>query len=200
MRRMTSWLTAGATTLIITLCMTVLPSWIGDGGRGKPEMPVMRPGTFDSLSNVNLVDVLAAVKLRERLKSAEWNGKVLTLELAIAPGKSRPQSLFSDIGKLTNLAFSELGNVDRLLVHVTEREADNKTLLAAVDVRRSDDWLSQELQSMAYADPVHDEEWRRRLRLSFTRAWETRFGKVAGFSAKGLSSPSPDADGQDVAN
>ncbi|MDQ6418238.1 hypothetical protein RB620_02190 [Paenibacillus sp. LHD-117] len=200
MRLMTSWLAAGMVTLAITIGMTLLPGWLDDAGRGKPDMTVMRPGLASALTNSNLVDVLSGVTLREKLEHAEWNGNVLSLELSVTPAKGRPQALFSDVEKLTELAFRQLDNVDRLLVRITERADDRRTLLAAVDVRRSDEWLQRELKSLTYADPVHDELWRHRLRLSFTRAWETRFGPVSGFSAKVLPAPAAEAGSEDVAN
>lgn len=199
MRSKFSWLAAGTATLAITAAMTWLPGLVDKDGHGGQDMVVMRPSHTGGLSNVNLVDVLSRVELREKLGHAEWNGNVLSLELIVSPGKSRPQALFADVEKLIELSFRELNNVTRLLVRITERGEERRTLLAAVDVRRSDKWLSEELQSLSSADPVHDEAWRQKLRLSFTRAWVTRFGSVAGFSARAL--PSPDAEGgPDVAN
>jgi hypothetical protein len=200
MQRLNGWLTAALATLLITLAMTVVMGWFEEGARAKGEVAVMRPEQNNRLTNVNLVDILADVPLREKLGHAEWNGNVLTLELIVSPGKSRPQSLFSDIGKLTGLAFREVTNIERLLVRISESGEERKTLLAAIDLRRSDAWLEDELQSMAYADPVHDEVWRQRLRLSFTRAWETRFGPVSGFSADALPTPAEAGEPEDVAN
>jgi hypothetical protein len=39
-------------------------------------------------------------------------------------------------------------------------------LLAAVDVRRTDAWVSTELSNLSGAKPFQDEIWRQRLRLS----------------------------------
>ncbi|GBG12037.1 hypothetical protein PAT3040_06898 [Paenibacillus agaridevorans] len=200
MQRLNGWLTAALATLLITLAMTVVMGWFDGGARAKGEVAVMRQEQNNRLTNVNLVDILAEVPLREKLGHVEWNGNVLTLELIVSPGKNRPQSLFSDVGKLTGLAFREVTNIERLLVRISERGEERKTLLAAIDLRRSDAWLEDELQSMAYADPVHDEVWRQRLRLSFTRAWETRFGSVSGFSADALPTPAEAGEPEDVAN
>ncbi len=200
MFRKYSWLAAGMATLAITAAMTWLPGLADNGARGKQDMVVMHPSQASRLTNVNLVDVLSRLELREKLSHAEWNGTVLSLELALSPGKSRPQALFADVEKLIGLSFRELDNVSRLLIRFAEREGERRTLLAALDVRRSDGWLSDELPSLSSADPVHDEAWRQRLRLSFTRAWESRFGSVAGFSTKALPAPATEADGPDVAN
>lgn len=199
MTRKFTWLAAGTATLAITAAMTWLPGLANTGAHSRNDMVVMRPSQTDGLSNVNLVDVLSRTQLREKLGHAEWNGNVLSLELVVSPGKSRPQALFADVEKLIELSFRELGNVNRLLVRMTEREGEGRTLLAAIDVRRSDEWLSEELQSLSSADPVHDEAWRQKLRLSFTRAWVARFGSVAGFSARALPSPAA-SDHTDVAN
>ncbi|MDF2835536.1 MAG: hypothetical protein K0Q63_1176 [Paenibacillus sp.] len=200
MHRNYSWLAAGLATLAITAAMTWLPGLADDGARGKRDMVVMRPSQTSRLTNVNIVDVLSRLDLREKLGHAEWNGTVLSLELVVSPGKSRPLALFSDVEKLIGLSFRELDNVDRLLIRIAERDSEGRTLLAALDVRRSDAWLSDDLPSLASADPVHDEDWRQRLRLSFTRAWESRFGSVAGFSTKALPAPAIVADDADVAN
>ncbi|MHA6483885.1 hypothetical protein ACX1C1_18500 [Paenibacillus sp. strain BS8-2] len=200
MRNKYPWLVAGMATLAITVAMTWLPGLSYNKSRDGQEVEVMRPADVSRLTNVNIVDVLSRLELREKLGHAEWNGTVLSLELTLSPGKSRPQAIFSDIEQLMELSFRELDNVSRLLVRLSEKNNGKRTLLAAIDVRRSDEWLSEELIKLANADPVHDEVWRQRLRMSFTRAWESRFGPVAGFSAKALPTRTSEAGDTDVAN
>lgn len=177
-------LTACVTALAATLLFTWLPhaGWQNSANRG--DVAVFRTTPVVRLSNNNLVDVLIATQLHERLNKAEWNNGVLSIDMRVSTIEGRPAIWFSDVEKLIRVSFIQLENVKRILIRIIEEQTEGDALLAAVDVRKTDDWLIAELEHLAQADPVHDELWRKRLRVSFTSAWEKRFGPVSGFTVK----------------
>jgi hypothetical protein len=177
-----SVLIACLATFAITVGAGWLPAAIKGNGQSPKDVAVFRGAPPVHLSNANIVDVLAGLKLRERLGHAEWRNAVLSLELLVPSDGGRPEVWFGDVEKLIGISFIQLDNVSRLLVRIVEFGSGKKRLLAAVDVRENDVWL-QEQRVLDITNPVHDEVWRQRLRLSFTTAWIERFGIPAGYSA-----------------
>jgi len=157
----------------------------------RNEVAVFRPAPVVKLTNNNLVDVLIGVQLNERLDKAEWNSGVLSVDMKVNAKEGRPSVWFNDAEKLIRVSFLQLENVKRVLIRIIEEREDGSALLAAVDVRKTDSWLIHEMDTLAHADPVHDELWRSRLRVSFTSEWEEIFGPVAGFSVKPAASTQP---------
>ncbi|MCR2803019.1 hypothetical protein [Paenibacillus soyae] len=187
----TVWI-AFAATFAITIGAGWIPAAIMDDENLKQDVAVFRGEPIVHLSNANIVDALANVNLRERLGHAEWKHSVLSLELLVPSEGGRPEAWFDDIGKLVGVSFHQLDNVNRLLVRIVENAEGEKRLLAAVDVRSSDAWLHGEEGGAVISDPVHDEVWRQRLRLSFTSAWVERFGVPEGYSAHSKRQFEPD--------
>jgi hypothetical protein len=148
------------------------------------DIAVFRATPAVKLTNSNLVDVLVAISLNERLNKAEWSNGILSVDLRVSTREGRPAVWFDDVEKLVRVSFLQLENVKRVLIRIVEEKQNGEALLAAVDVRKTDEWLIHELNGLADADPVHDELWRNRLRVSFTSAWEERFGPVSGFTVK----------------
>lgn len=179
----TVWI-ACAATFAITVGAGWLPAAIHDNGESSRDVAVFRGEPVVRLTNDNIVDALAGVNLRERLGHAEWRNSVLSLELLVPGDGGRPEAWFGDVEKLIGVSFHQLNNVSRLLVRIVQIDGDEKRLLAAIDVRSSDAWLHEEPQEPGITNPVHDEAWRQRLRLSFTTAWIERFGLPAGYSAQ----------------
>jgi len=177
-------LTACVTALAATLLFTWLPhaGWQHSANRG--DVAVFRTTPVVRLSNNNLVDVLIATQLHERLNKAEWNNGILSIDMRVSTSEGRPAIWFSDVEKLIRVSFIQLENVKRILIRIIEVQSEGDVMLAAVDVRKTDDWLISELDQLAQADPVHDDLWRKRLRVSFTSAWEKSFGPVSGFTVK----------------
>jgi hypothetical protein len=172
-------------TIGATMLLTLLPYLSETAKNGAGEVAVFHVEPINRLSNSNMVDVLLAARLHEQLDHVDWNGGVLSVSIKVRPGAGRPASWFDDIGKLVRLSFQQLDNVKRLLVRIVEEPAgDGARLLAAADVRNTDSWLQHDLASLGSADPVHDMQWRERLRISFTAAWEERFGHISGYTAR----------------
>ncbi|RCW51116.1 hypothetical protein [Paenibacillus prosopidis] len=180
-------LTACLTVLAVTLLLTWLPHLTSQNLPNRSEVAVFRSTPAVRLTNSNLVDVLVGIQLNERLDKAEWSNAVLSVDMRVKTGAGRPSAWFADVEKLLRLSFLQLENVKRVLIRIVEDRPDGTALLAAVDVRKTDSWLIFEMDALAHADPVHDEVWRKRLRVSFTSAWEERFGPVSGFTVKPTS-------------
>ncbi|WP_424766074.1 hypothetical protein [Paenibacillus sp. sgz302251] len=185
------WMTAWAAVLAVLLLL----SWLPDKSRQHPsngsEVAVFQTTPAVRVTNNNLVDVLIAAKLNERLNKAEWGSGVLSVEIMVNAANGRPSAWFQDVQKLVRTSFLQLQNVKRVLIRIVDEEPEGSSLLAAVDVRKSDSWLLQDMDALVHADPVHDVLWRERLRVSFTSAWEERFGPVSGFSANQADNESP---------
>lgn len=176
-------LTAGLAALLLTVLFSPLPHriWISDNG-GK-DIAVFHTAPAVRLTNANLVDVIVGAQLNERVKKAVWSNAILSVDIKVDPEKGRPASWFADVEKLLRVSFLQLENVKRVLIKINEDDGERR-LLAAVDVRKTDSWLASELQLLRYADPVHDELWRNRLRVSFTSAWVEKLGRVDGYSTE----------------
>jgi hypothetical protein len=177
-------LTACVIALAVTLILTWLPHLASKRSADGHEIAVFRTTPAVRLTNSNLVDVLIAAQLNERMNKAEWSNGILSVDMRVSASKGRPTVWFADVEKLVRVSFLQLENVKRVLIRMVEERQDGEALLAAVDVRKTDEWLIHEMDGLAQADPVHDELWRKRLRVSFTSAWEDRFGPVSGFTVK----------------
>ncbi|WP_147384494.1 hypothetical protein [Paenibacillus sp. 1011MAR3C5] len=177
---------ACAVTLAITIGAAWLPQAMIKSRDGGGEVAVFRGTPIEHLTNTNIVDALVGVDLHERLGHVEWGNSVLTLELVVPSDSGRPEHWFDDVERLIGVSYKQLNNVKRLLIRIVESDGKKKRLLAAVDVREGDAWLFGELGELRDSDPVHDEVWRQRLRLSFTSAWMDRFGKPEGYSARSI--------------
>ncbi len=175
--------TACAVALAATTLLAWLPNALIQQAAERRDVAVFRNEPITHLTNENLIDMLIDLELSEKIGRVEWRNGTLTLEMAVPPDSGRPEAWFRDIYKLIEASFVRLDNVQRLLIRIAQIEGSERRLLAAVDVRKPDGWLEKEIESLRYADPVHDETWRRRLRISFTAAWEQRFGRAAEYRA-----------------
>lgn len=183
---------ACAVTLVITIGAAWLPNALMKARDSRSEIAVFRGAPVDHLTNMNIVDALVGVELHERLGHVEWSNSVLSLELVVPSNGGRPERWFDDVERLIGLSYQQLDNVKRLLIRIVESNGKKNRLLAAVDVREGDAWLFGDMSELRHSDPVHDEIWRQRLRLSFTSAWMDRFGKPEGYSARSVQPGSLD--------
>ncbi|MFD0586898.1 hypothetical protein ACFQZE_02695 [Paenibacillus sp. GCM10027627] len=171
-------------TLAIMLVFLGVMKAIGEREPTGKEITVFRNEPISHLTSGNIVDVLSVVSLHERLGRAEWRGSVLAVDLLVMADKGRPEAWFQDIETLIGVSFRQLDNVKRLLIHIVENGESEQKLMAAVDIRSTDEWLAESGKEPRIANPVHDNLWRERLRLSFTTAWINRFGPPEGYSAQ----------------
>lgn len=182
------------TALVIALLTTVAISWLPHSGKSpgknKGEIAVFYPAAAKRLNNGNLVDVMIGLQLTGHLTKVEWNHAILSVDLKVSSDYEQPQRWFTDIEKLIRLSFVQMENVNRVLIRyvINGDEAQSNKLLFASDIRRTDSWLVDQLEELSEADPIHDEQWRNRLRISFTNEWEKRFGPADVYSAVPLKS------------
>ncbi|WP_028610525.1 hypothetical protein [Paenibacillus harenae] len=184
-----SLLAACITAVAATLIWGMLPMAGWQTPSQRKDVAVFKSAPAVRLTNTNLVDVLISAQLNERLDKVEWSSGVFSVDMKVNRNEGRPSVWFADIEKLIRVSFHQLENVKRVLIRLVEERPDEAVLLLAVDVRKTDSWLHHDMAELALADPVHDELWRKRLRVSFTSAWEERFGPVTGFTVKPAVNP-----------
>ncbi|WP_150131588.1 hypothetical protein [Paenibacillus sp. BIHB 4019] len=168
------------------------------------EVAVFRPAAT-RLTNSNLVDMLIGLQLATPILRVEWENSLLTVEFKVNAAKGLPVEWTRDVEQLLRLSFVKMENVNRVLIRYAvpadkaalpsnagkAREgqaglADSSVksqLLLAADIRRTDSWLAS-LGELGSADPLHDEIWRERLRLSNTSEWTKWYGPVPTYSTR----------------
>ncbi|MBO7744088.1 hypothetical protein I8J29_07785 [Paenibacillus sp. MWE-103] len=166
-------LAACAATLAVTLLITALPAADRRMKEGAGDVSVFRPVPVKRLSSDTIVDTMLGLNLSLKVKKVAWNGSVLTVDLADEEYGNAVDGGMDDLRRLFEFAFNRTDNVSRVLVRFVaplQPESDEARsdvrVVAAVDVRRTDAWLSTELSNLSAARPFQDEIWRQRLRLS----------------------------------
>ncbi|QAY66167.1 hypothetical protein [Paenibacillus protaetiae] len=173
---------AAAAVAAVIAVLSWLPGTVNHQPAFQEEIPVFRVETIKRLTNTNMVDALIALQLNSRLSSVKWSNSVLSLELLVDSDPNEQTLWFQDMDKLVRFAFSQTDNVNRILLRYMDRTSESgRTLLFGSDVRRSDSWLQTERDKLP-ANPLQDELWRQRLRISLSPAWITE-RRAAGPSA-----------------
>lgn len=181
-----AYLTALGAALAVTAVIGLMPhSGIGPG-KGRGEVAVFHPSEMKRLTSSNLVDAIIGLQLTGRVGKVQWNQAVLTVEMR-AEDEKQAERWYKDMEKLIRLSFTQMENVNRLLIRYVDSKADNRLLFAA-DVRRTDSWLSDNFSELSDADPLHDELWRKRLRIAYTTLLEKRLGPIDTYSTAPLPS------------
>lgn len=169
------------------------------------EVAVFRPSAATRLTNSNLVDMMIGLQLATPIMRVEWENSLLTVEFKVKAGRELPAEWTRDVEQLLRLSFARMENVNRVLIRyaVPAHEAAlpsnaglaggertdladstvKSRLLLAADIRRTDNWLAS-LGELGSADPLHDEIWRERLRMSFTSEWTKWYGPVPTYSTR----------------
>jgi hypothetical protein len=179
-------LLASSVTALVTVLLTALPpaaSRMTDGGR---DQAVFKPVPLKRLSSENLVDSMVGLQLSLKLKRVEWKQAVLSVDLSVEGSETRMKPWMEDLELLLHLAFVRTDNVSRVLVRFVEPEGGVRPtglnqqeyrMVAAADVRRSDNWLASGLAGTGDAQPAVDEVWRKRLRMTFAGNAAGRFAE-----------------------
>ncbi|MUT65485.1 hypothetical protein [Paenibacillus sp. NEAU-GSW1] len=177
------------TGLLAALAVTLLLAWLPHANHFQPggEVAVFHPSPATRLSNSNLVDSMVGLQLASPLAKVVWNHAILSVDIKVSDNPGQARQWPDDMRKLFQLSFVQMDNVNRVLIRFVDDSQDQAKLLFAVDVRRGDSWLAGGIEELGKADPLHNEMWRQRLRISFTSAWEERFGRADGYSAVPMS-------------
>lgn len=192
MRILKPYMIAFAATLLITLAISWLPHSGGAPGKNRGDVAVFHPAAAKRLSNSNLVDMMVGLQLTGRLTKVDWDHAILSVEFKVK-GEKEPstEQWFDDMEKMVRLSFVQMENVNRLLIRFVAadvQQSGKPSLLFAADVRKTDSWLYDQIGYLNNADPLHDEVWKKRLRISFTSAWEEKYGRVNSYTAVPLTS------------
>ncbi|MCM3627451.1 hypothetical protein M3194_08740 [Paenibacillus glycanilyticus] len=181
-----AYLTALGAALAVTAVIGLLPhSGIGPG-KGRGEVAVFRPSEMKRLTSSNLVDAVIGLQLTGSVGKVGWNQAVLTVEMR-ADAEMQAERWYRDMEKLIRLSFTQMENVNRLLIRYVDSK-ENSRMLFAADIRRTDSWLMDNLNELSDADPLHDEQWRKRLRIAYTSFLEERLGPIDTYSTAPLPS------------
>ncbi|GLX68983.1 hypothetical protein [Paenibacillus glycanilyticus] len=178
-----AYLTALGAALAVTAVIGLLPHSGVHSGR---EVAVFHPTGLKRLTSSNLVDAIIGLQLNGNVGKVDWNQAVLTVEMR-ADEEKQADRWYKDMEKLIRLSFTQMDNVNRLLIRYVDAK-DNGRMLFAADVRRTDSWLSEHLSELSDADPLHDELWRKRLRIAYTSFLEERLGPIDTYSTAPLPS------------
>ncbi|WP_308639136.1 hypothetical protein [Paenibacillus silvisoli] len=167
---------ACAVTLAIAVLLSILPFSDMRMKQAKGDVSVFHPVPVKRLSSDVIVDSMLSLQLHLDVKRVVWKGSVLSVDLSTEKYGNAVEEWMTDLQRLLEFAFVHTDNVSRVLVrYVTpiktkdDAERPESRLLAAVDIRRSDPWLSTELSNLSAAEPFIDEKWRLRLRLSVSQ-------------------------------
>ncbi|TJY44351.1 hypothetical protein E5161_02920 [Cohnella pontilimi] len=155
--------------MIAILVLGRLPLWehAAQELRAKTAMSVPR----HMLSDDNLADAMAGLRLQERLTRVEWDHSILTVDLTLRSDKGNGQGALRDLTSLIRFTFLEAGNVRQLLFRVYRENGDQRLLLFYGNGRR-DEWTRDELSSLQPPNFVDDEAFGGKLRLAVTPAGE----------------------------
>ncbi|MBP3964465.1 hypothetical protein [Paenibacillus lignilyticus] len=167
---------ACAVTAAVTVLLSILPLTDSRMKQAKGDISVFHPVPIKRLSAGVIVDSMLGLHLELDVKRVDWKGSVLSVDLSAEHYGNAVEEWMSDLQRLLEFAFVHTDNVSRVLVRfvtpmqpLNDEEIPVNRLLAAVDVRRSDTWLSTELSNLSAAEPFTDEIWRQRLRLSISQ-------------------------------
>ncbi|MFD0711151.1 hypothetical protein [Paenibacillus sp. GCM10027626] len=164
-------LAASAVTILVTGLLGVLPLLGKKANKAALDVAVFQAERIKRISSNNLVDSLAGLQLGLPIRRADWHRAVLSVDLAVEGGVLQAAAWMSDLERLLRLAFVQTDNVTRVLVRFvntidTETQERASALVAAADIRRTDEWLPAELSLLSKADPFAEPIWRERLRLT----------------------------------
>ncbi|MBW5446643.1 hypothetical protein GE107_11280 [Cohnella sp. CFH 77786] len=100
-----------------------------------------------TISDDNLADAVASLRLNHRITKVGWDHSILTIDLTLRNGVRGDDSLWSDMAGLLRFAFGETGNVHRTLIRVYLETNGRKTLLFYGAPSR-DEWTGKRLERL----------------------------------------------------
>lgn len=93
------------------------------------------------LSDNNLVDAIAALRLHHRLSRVGWDHSILTLDITLRDNGEAVPGLWKDIASVLRFSFEETGNVHQTLIRVYRLSADHRRVLLLYGDPRREDWI-----------------------------------------------------------
>jgi len=185
MNRGKSVLMAAGITLAVTVLLSLVPQWNRDtvGSRHGRDVSVFQIAPVKRITSDNLVDSMVSLQLKLPIRRVDWQRAVLSVDLAVEDEGEQAQQWMDDLERLLRLSLIQADNINRVLVRFVMPAPASQPedalqapaaairasrLVAAVDVRRADSWLVEELPLLSRIDPVSDIVWRERLRMTFS--------------------------------
>lgn len=123
-----------------------------------------------SLTDDNLPDAVASLRLQLRAIRVGWDHHLLTIDLLMPDGERRTEAAWRDLASIVRFSFGETANVRQTLVRIY-READHgrRVLLFYGDPSRAD-WPPERVAALKAPDQGSADEFRRLIGLSATPA------------------------------
>jgi len=178
MLRIKVWFAVAAFALAVMLLLgrlavlePRLQSLRQDVAAAAPPQPV-------SLSDDNLTDAIASLRLRHRIVRVGWDHRMLAIDLAIAADDRQPSALWRDLVALVQFSFGETDNVRQTLMRVYQTAGEGDSILLFYGDPRRGDWPRQRLTALVQPQDRSGESFRRRVGLSATPAGERWLAKV----------------------
>ncbi|MFC5650817.1 hypothetical protein ACFPYJ_17210 [Paenibacillus solisilvae] len=161
-----------AITLAITVSLSLLPHSFQATPAPNGDVAVFRTITVKRLSSDNLVDSMIGLQLTLQLKRVVWKQAVLSVDLSVEEFGNNTKVWMGDLERLLVLSFIKAENVNRILVRFVGPDSQKAEgadgadrVIAAADVRRTDQWLATDLSKLGDSDPFQEIIWKQRLRL-----------------------------------
>lgn len=132
---------------------------------------VSAPSRLQTISDDNLADAIAGLRVKHRISRVGWDHSILTLDLTLRDGAGGAESLWKDMAVLIRFSFGEAANVRQTLVRVY-READGRRSLQFYGNLRRRDWTESRLADFRPPETGADGPYRREIGLTATPAGE----------------------------
>ncbi len=127
---------AGLVSIFVLGRMPLLEPQLQELRRTAAVSAPYRPIT---LSDDNLVDAVAALRLHHRLTRVGWDHSILTLDITLRENGNAVAGLQRDIASVLRFSFEETDNVHQTLIRVYRSTADRRReLLFYGDPRREE--------------------------------------------------------------
>jgi len=138
---------------------------------------VFAPMSVQTLSEENMVDAFAGMRLESSIRRLTWEQGILTVDLAASREQGGAVGVWKDAAALIELSFGKVHNVRQLLIRVFSEEQGKRLLLFSADSRAAD-WSASGLAALQ--DPIAGSEpvWAPKIRPDWTRAgaaWRRNF-------------------------
>ncbi|AWB45017.1 hypothetical protein DCC85_12825 [Paenibacillus sp. CAA11] len=166
-------------TLITSVVTAALFHWQGlaegNGARATQEVLVHQDDL--QLTQHNLVDLLAAIPLHNRLSRVNLEQGVLDIDLKISDASVGAAVIYEDIAELGLFAMERTTNLKQLRIRIIaeDRWLGTSPLLLAADLRRGEFSVSTAERLMSAGNKGLEENLKQEIRLMETGLYRRNF-------------------------
>jgi hypothetical protein len=165
------WIILLLTAIVAVAGIGLLPQLEQQLQQRRQSIAVFQPSKAKLLTDDRLVDVMSQLPLHSRLMKVGWDHAILTVDLL----KEQPDEVWEDMTELILFSYSEVHNVRQVLIRIYQDQGVERTLLMAVETRKSD-WDLKELAELRSSIFLLNPQFSSKIRLAFTpagRRWLT---------------------------